>query len=660
MMVAPTKQRVLLVDDEPQVLVALEDLLSDQFQVLKAESGERALTMLQSEPDVAAIVTDQRMPRMNGDELLSRMKATNDASRIMLTGFADLGAVIRAVNEGRIFAYVTKPWNGDDLKVKVQQAVDRFRLGRELAAEREALRQSEGRLQRQTSLLNSILNSMEEGVVVAGRTGAFLVFNQQAARILGKGAEGVSAARWAQVFGLYLTDQITPLPSHLDPLACALEGEELAELELCVRNDNVRDRTVAVTAAPLRDEGGTLTGGVVVLRDVTEQRSLQQMLTQSQKMEAIGRLAGGVAHDFNNLLVVIDSYGELVMRTFPDTDERREDLEQIMAASKRAAGLTKQLLAFSRRQMIQPKSVRLNDVVSGVEKMLERVIGEHIDLNTDLLSDLALVRADVGQLEQIILNLTVNARDAMPEGGRLQLRTANLSVGAAHDAILGVAPGDYVILEVTDTGIGMSADVQQRIFEPFFTTKAPDKGTGLGLATVYGIVQQSRGHITVRSEVNVGTTFTIFLPALQHAVVADDPTHVSEQPTAGTGTILLVEDDDAVRRVAARVLSHAGYRVLEARRAQDARTIFGREGHTIDLILVDVVMPQTSGPKLVAEVAAIYPRMRVLYMSGYTEEAVHVSSDPALQSQFLEKPFTPDTLLWKVRTVLATRPASAK
>jgi two-component system cell cycle sensor histidine kinase/response regulator CckA len=652
-MSAPAKQRVLLVDDEPQVLVALEDLLSEQFQVLKAESGEHALALLESEGDVAAIVTDQRMPHMNRDEMLAQMAPENDASRILLTGYADLGAVIRAVNEGRIFAYVTKPWNGDDLKVKVQQAVDRFRLGRELAAEREALRQSESRLQRQTSLLNSILNSMEEGVVVAGRTGSFLVFNDQAARILGRRGDDVTAARWAQTFGLYLSDQITPLPSHLDPLSRALEGEELAELELCVRNEKVHDVVVAVTAAPLRDEGGKLTGGVVVLRDVTEQRSLQQMLTQSQKMEAIGRLAGGVAHDFNNLLVVIDSYGELVMRTFPAADERREDLEQVMAASKRAAGLTKQLLAFSRRQMIQPTSVRLNDVVSGVEKMLKRVIGEHIDLSTELASDLAFVRADVGQLEQTILNLTVNARDAMPEGGALRLRTANVSVGVGSDAIIGVPPGDYVTLEVTDTGMGMSADIQRRIFEPFFTTKAPDKGTGLGLATVYGIVQQSRGHITVRSEINAGTSFTILLPALEHAIAVDTTTGSDELPAASTGTILLVEDDDAVRRVAVRVLRHSGYRVLEARRAQDARSICAQEGDTIDLILVDVVMPQISGPKLVEELSAIYQRMRVLYMSGYSEEAVHVSGDPALQSQFLEKPFSQDTLLWKVRSVMA-------
>ncbi len=651
---AAAKQRVLLVDDEPQVLVALEDLLSEQFQVLTAESGEHALALLKGQEDVAAIVTDQRMPHMNGDELLAQMGPENDASRIMLTGYADLGAVIRAVNEGRIFAYVTKPWNGDDLKVKVQQAVDRFRLGRELAAEREALRRSESRLQRQTSLLNSILNSMEEGVVVAARSGAFLVFNEQAARILGKRGDDMNAARWAQTFGLYLSDQITPLPRHMDPLSRALEGEELAELELCVRNDKVHDTVVAVTAAPLRDEAGTLTGGVVVLRDVTEQRSLQQMLTQSQKMEAIGRLAGGVAHDFNNLLVVIDSYSDLVMRTFPEGDERREDMDQVMAASKRAAGLTKQLLAFSRRQMIQPTSVRLNDVVSGVEKMLKRVIGEHIDLSTDLAIDLAFVRADVGQLEQTILNLTVNARDAMPEGGSLRLRTTNVVVGAGD--MLGVSPGHYVALEVTDTGVGMSPDVQRRIFEPFFTTKAPEKGTGLGLATVYGIVQQSRGHISVRSEVNVGTTFTILLPALDHAMPTEASRHPTEVPAAGTGTILLVEDDDAVRRVSVRVLRQSGYRVLEARRAQDARELCAQEGNAIDLILVDVVMPQTSGPKLIAELSAIYPRMRVLYMSGYSEEAVQVAADPALQSQFLEKPFSPDTLLWKVRTAMATQP----
>jgi len=647
---AGAKQTVLLVDDEPQVLVALEDLLSDQFTVLKAESGARALALLKSDPDVAAVVTDQRMPQMTGDELLSRMTPETTASRIMLTGYADLTAVVRAVNEGRLFAYVTKPWNGDDLKVKVQQAVDRFRLARELAWEREALRQSEATLRRQTALLHSILDSMEEGVIVAGVAGDFLVFNAQAERILGRSKHGMNARRWAQMCGLYLSDQITPLSAQVDPLARALEGEDLAEMELCVRNETVRDTVVAITAAPLRDAQGQLTGGVAVLRDVTEQRTLQEMLTQSQKMEAIGRLAGGIAHDFNNLLVVIDSYSELVVRTFDEGDERKDDVEQIVGASKRAATLTKQLLAFSRRQIVQPKVVVLNDVVAGVEKMLTRVIGEDIELITGLDPTIASVRADVGQLEQIILNLTVNARDAMPEGGTLRLSTRNLT--GAHGELAAVPEGQYVMFEVSDSGLGMSADVQRRIFEPFFTTKAPDKGTGLGLATVYGIVKQSQGHITVRSELNVGTTFTVLLPAVPHEASDAKVSDRGGRPSRNTGTILLVEDDDAVRRVALRVLNGAGYRVLEARRAQDARAIVAREGAGIDLMLVDVVMPQISGPKLVEEILAIYPKLSVLFMSGYSEEAVHVAAAPTEQMQFLEKPFSPDTLLWKVRAVL--------
>ncbi len=772
-MFAAAKQQVLLVDDEPQMLVALEDLLSDQFSVLKADSGERALALLERERDVAAIVTDQRMPRMNGDELLAKLTPTHDASRILLTGYADLGAVTRAVNEGRIFAYITKPWNGDDLRAKVRQGVDRFRLSRELASERkllhnlmenipdaiyfknregrfiranigaalqagltdpidlvgcrledlpmaaqteaeqaderfvmdsghaivdrvrgivrdgkthwfsrtcapirdrsgqivglvgisrdvteriqtdEALRVSEAQLKRQTALLNSILNSMGEGVVVADRAGDFLMFNPQAARILGKSVAGVSAASWADHFGLFLSDRATRLPEHVDPLACAISGDQISEQELYVRDKGREDAVVAVTGAPLKDEHGQIAGGVVVLRDVTEQRMLQQQLSQSQKMEAIGRLAGGIAHDFNNLLVVIDSYSELVARTFSGDDQRREDLQQVMAASKRAAALTKQLLAFSRRQMIQPTIVSLNDVVSSVEKMLKRVIGENIELCTQLEPNLRPVRADVGQLEQIILNLTVNARDAMPEGGKIRLRTANLNGAAASMLdVSGDLSEEFVMFEVSDTGTGMSAEIQKRIFEPFFTTKAPEKGTGLGLATVYGIVKQSRGHISVRSEVNVGTTFSIVFPASAAPLASEADKERDQRFGTGTGTILLLEDDDAVRRVALRVLSDAGYRVLEASRAPEARAILAREGSAIDLLLIDVVMPQISGPRFVAEVSPSHPRMRVLYMSGYSEEAVHMSADPALQSHFMQKPFTPDNLLSKVHGVL--------
>src|SRR6188768_2202881 len=436
------KQRILLVDDEPQVLLALEDLLGDSFAVLKTASPAEALNMVANDPNIAVVLSDQRMPEMTGDELLARIDASSDAKRILVTAFADLSAVIRAVNNGQLFAYVTKPWNPTDLVLMVQKAADHFRLTQELARERR--------------LLSSILHSLDEGIVAADREGNTLLFNPQAAKILGSSERKVNPHTWARDFGIFTLDRKQSLPAAEDPLLRAVAGERADEIETWVKNGTARGATVAMTGTPLVGEHNDVMGGVAVLRDVTHQRDLEAQLSQAQKMEAIGRLAGGVAHDFNNLLVVIQGYAELLREELLEKDSQRADLEEILEAARRAAALTKQLLALSRSEPIQPTELHLSEVVTGIEKMLRRIIGEDIELITELTPALDVVRADAGQLDQVILNLSINARDAMASGGQLGISTENVSVDAAHDSAHGdIPPGEYVMLTVTDSGTGM-------------------------------------------------------------------------------------------------------------------------------------------------------------------------------------------------------------
>jgi PAS domain S-box-containing protein len=761
-----------LVDDEPQVLVALEDLLSDQFKVFKTESPDVALEIVQRERDIAVVITDQRMPRMNGDQLLAAL-GDSDASRILVTGFADLSAVVRAVNDGKIFAYVTKPWNAEDLRLKVSKAAEHFWLVKELADERqllhdlmdsipdgiyfkdrnlrfrranrafasmvgapspeslvgarlsqglsgdaeraleqserqilssgemledvvreqvrgtakrwfsetkapirnragdviglvgisrdvterislgEALRTSEERFRKQTQLLNSIMESMGDGVIVNDRAGQSLLVNRKAEQLLGTRGPSMLSPEWARDCDVFHTDGRTPLEPEDNPLIRAIESEATTELQVVVKAPSAKGTALAITATPLRDGNQGVVGGVALLRDVTRQHQLEQQLMQSQKMEAVGQLAGGVAHDFNNLLSVIQSYGQLVLRALPEGDPSRDDLGQLLTASQRAASLTRQLLAFSRRQVVQARLLQLNEVVSEVEKMLRRLIGDDITLVTALQADLGTIRADPGQIEQIIVNLAVNARDAMPEGGTLTIETANVVLDSAYASThVGVKPGAFVMLAISDTGLGMDSATRARIFEPFFTTKEVGKGTGLGLSMVYGIVQQSGGFIYVYSEVSRGSSFKLYFPQVDGRVRPSQAPGKDSPGAVQTGTILLVEDDNSVREVAARILRGAGFTVVDTGRVERAIAICNEPGRRFDLLLTDVVMPGMSGPKLAEQLTAAFPDLRVLFMSGYPGTAIVQGGSLQSGVAYVEKPFTPTLLLEKVRQAL--------
>jgi signal transduction histidine kinase len=383
-----------------------------------------------------------------------------------------------------------------------------------------------------------------------------------------------------------------------------------------------------------------------------ERGRLEEQLRQSQKMEAVGRLAGGVAHDFNNVLSVILSYGEMIVSDLKPGDPIRADVEEIRTAARRAADLTRQLLMFSRQQVIEPKVLDLNEVLTGMDKMLQRILGADVDLVSLPAKELGRVRGDPSGVEQVILNLVVNARDAMPTGGKLTMETANVVLDEqyARDH-LGVKPGPHVMLAVTDTGVGMDRATQARIFEPFFTTKDKGKGTGLGLSTVFGIVQQSGGSIWVYSELGTGTTFKVYLPRV------DAPADISKSGAGqtmlrGTETILLVEDDEQVRGVARGILQRSGYRVIDAGNAAEALLHSEQHSGPVHLLLSDVVMPQMSGPELAKRLASARPDMKVLCMSGYTDDTIVRHGVLGSQIMYLQKPITPESLTLKVREVL--------
>jgi PAS domain S-box-containing protein len=406
---------------------------------------------------------------------------------------------------------------------------------------------------------------------------------------------------------------------------------------------------------PLRTAEGELQGAICMALDITDRRQLEEQLRQAQKMEAVGRLAGGIAHDFNNLLMVIQGYADLMTERLAEGDPLRRNAEQIQTASQRATSLTRQLLAFSRKQMLAPKVLSIQSVVAEMEKILHRLIGEDVQLETSSVADLGLVKADRSQIEQVILNLAVNARDAMPEGGRLTIETANVDLDESfsHSSVM-LSPGPYVMLAVTDNGCGMDVETQAHIFEPFFTTKEKGKGTGLGLATVYGIVKQSGGYVWVYSEPGRGTSFKVYLPRVweEPAMPGRDRRIEGQRLPQGTETVLLVEDEKGVRELAREYLEMTGYTVIEAENGHTALELAALHSGPIHLLMTDVVMPGISGRELSERVKVIRPEIRVLFMSGYTDQAVVHHGILETDAVLLQKPFTVAALAAKLRDIL--------
>ncbi len=472
------------------------------------------------------------------------------------------------------------------------------------------------------------------------------IFGWRAHEVLGRIIPPLAPPGREDAFGL-LTNRV-------------LGGEALTGAEFRAQNQSGSPIDLSVSMAPLRDARGSICGAMAVVADMTERkaaeeqtRQLGEQLRQSQKMEAIGKLAGGIAHDFNNLLTAISGYAELLQARFGGSDPGYVYSEEILKSSHRASQLTRQLLAFSRRQVLQPRVLDLNAVVRGVDGLLRRLIGENIELKATLGLALGSVKADQGQIEQIIMNLAVNGRDAMTRGGTLTIETRNIDLDDAYlQAHRRARRGPHVLLSVSDTGCGMDAAVQAHLFEPFFTTKEQGKGTGLGLATVYGIVKQSEGDIWVYSEPGRGSVFKIYLPRV--GALPDAPLR---RPTRlrmrkGTETILLAEDSEALRRLLREILGQNGYTVLVAGNGEEAVRASGEHPGPIHLLVTDMVMPLLGGRELASRLGPLRPEMKVLYMSGYTEEAIGSRGVFGPGTAFLEKPFSPDALVRKIREVL--------
>ncbi|MGO8994737.1 MAG: PAS domain S-box protein [Polyangiaceae bacterium] len=558
----------------------------------------------------------------------------------------------------RIEAYETsrRRKDGSDVAVSVSLAplldsagnvVGLSGTARDLTSQRNA--------EKTQALLAAIVQSSNDAIVSKTLDGTITSWNDAAERLFGYTAE--------ETLGRSITVLIPPdrLDEERVLIGRVAAGDRVDHYETIRLRRDGTEVALSISLAPVLDASGRVIGASKTARDLTEQRKAEKalrrtedQLRQAQKMEAVGRLAGGVAHDFNNVLSVILSYGEMIHSDLRQDDPMRGDVEEITRAAQRAAGLTRQLLLFSRQQVVEPKVLDLNEILGGMDKMLKRIVGEDVDLTWVPTPDLGRIRADAGNVEQVIMNLVVNARDAMPTGGQLTIEARNVDLDDDYAREhIGSAPGHHVMLAVSDNGVGMDKATQSRIFEPFFTTKEPGKGTGLGLSTVFGIAQQSGGSIWVYSEPGKGTTFKVYFPR----VIAEvDAPHQTLPPVTlrGQETILLVEDEEQVRAVAQSILKRNGYRVIVAQNAGEALIFCEKHPGIIHMLLTDVVMPQMSGAELAKRIAKTRPDMRVLCMSGYTDDSIVRHGVLESGVAFMQKPFTPETLMRKVREVFNT------
>ena len=471
---------------------------------------------------------------------------------------------------------------------------------------------------------------------------------------INKAGEAITGYTVAEALQMNLKDTVEAedYVKVLEMMKRKLAGESVTAYEIEIIAKNGRHVPLEVNTKYVY-QNGVAVGVQGIARDVTERRNLEEQLRQSQKMEAIGQLAGGVAHDFNNLLTAINGYSSLALQRVDDDSPIKPYLEEVKKAGDRAANLTRQLLAFGRKQILQPLALDLNSVVSDMNKMLRRLIGEDIALTAKLAQDLRKIKADPGQVEQVLINLVVNARDAMPTGGSLTIETANVQLDREYASRhVGIQPGRFVMLAVSDTGTGMDEATRARIFEPFFTTKEKGKGTGLGLSTVYGIVQQSGGSIWVYSEPNQGTSFKVYLPELRSDASANVVESTIDVIESGSETILLVEDEEVVRGLTTNILEGAGYHVIAASGGAEAAKLCADRNEPIDLLLTDVVMPPTSGKEVAEQLTKMQPGLKVLFMSGYTDEAIVHHGVLDANVEFIQKPFTPVGLSKKIREVL--------
>ena len=629
--------RVLLLEDDAndEQLIAHElGRLTPPPQIERVTGEASFLAALKDfAPDV--ILSDHNLPAFDGRRALAKTRAIlPDIPFILVTG---------SLNEETAVSYLKAGATDYVLKDRLVRLGPAILEALERARERQALRRHE-------RLLREIIDANPSLIFVKDWEGRFVLVNQATAEIYGTTVDGLVGKTDAD-FNPNAEEVAHFLRDDREVMA---SGRPKFVPEEPVTNPHTKQtRWFQTIKLPLRLPGEEAVTMLGVATEITERKLLEEQLLQSQKMEAVGQLAGGVAHDFNNILTAIVGYSDLLAAELGDNAQQREDIEEIRKAARRAAALTRQLLSFSRKQVLEPRIVDVNGVVLNLDKMLRSLMSENIELETQLAEDLDAARVDPNQLEQVIMNLAINARDAMPDGGTVTIETANATLGEDYAAKhVSVIPGVYVMLAVTDTGCGMTEATKARIFEPFFTTKPAGRGTGLGLSTVYGIVKQSGGNIWLYSEPNKGTTFKIYLPAVDALPEDIGKAAPVEAERQGSGTVLVVEDDEQLRRLTHRALAAQGYEVLEADRGRSALDAARRHEGPIDLLVTDLVMPDTNGPKLAETLRAARPGLRVLFMSGYPDGAIVHHGMLEAGVAYLAKPFTTEAITRKVREVL--------
>ncbi|PWC28417.1 response regulator [Teichococcus aestuarii] len=607
-----TPATLLLVDDEPEILVALADLFEDEFRVLTAPSGPHGLEILAAEPDVHVIISDQRMPEMTGDAFLGRARQVSQAEALLLTGYADLEAVINALNHGRIAGYAPKPWEPAALLSMVRNAAERFRLGRSLETEQ--------------ALLQGLLESSADPLSFKDAQGRFVRLNAAKAAALARPLEACLHHEEAAML-----DRPAAAAALRRADAEAMARRRPVEVVEQRQEAGAPPRWVRISRIPILGRDGQPTHLATVEHDMTEQRALEERLHQAEKMQALGTMAGGIAHDFNNLLTAILGSLELLLHSGMAQPRQERLVKNAILAAERGSTLTQRLLSFSRKRDLQLRASDVNRLVTDVEDLLLRSLGDAITLHRQLADALWPAMVDPEQFGLALLNLCINSRDAMPEGGSITLRTRNVSVG--EEEVGDLAGGDYVAIAVSDTGSGMPPEVMAQAFEPFFTTKEVGKGTGLGLSMVYGLTRQSGGTTVITSVPGEGTTVELFLPRALRPAEAQASQDGVPQPAAHPVTVLVVDDDPAVRRVTATFLADLGHRVVEVPDGEAALRSL-RDNPGIGLMVSDLVMPRMSGVELTRNARSLRPALPILLLTGYADPARVPEGYPVLRKPF--------------------------
>jgi two-component system, cell cycle sensor histidine kinase and response regulator CckA len=641
-----TKTHILIVEDEGLIAKDLQGILRrlGYHVPMTVGTGEQAVASARENRPDLILMDIQLRGEMDGVEAAASITAERDVPILYLTANSDEATFLRAKGTDP-FGFLVKPYEERSLQAGIEMALYKH------AAERQTKEREQW--------LSTTLGSIADAVITTDSADRITFLNIAAERLLGWAREDAQGVNCAEILGL---EGITDFPpSQVSPSATEVNRDPARRLASVKRRDG-SPIEVEFSVAPLRrGPDREIHGHVIVLSDVSERRQLEEKLRHAQKMDAIGKLAGGIAHDFNNAITAIIGYAELILGDNPSDRPQSNHARQIVRAAEHSARLTHQLLAFSRKQVLQPRSISLEQQVLEIEGMVRRLIGADVTLQTSIPRGLWNILADPGQIHQVILNMSINARDAMPQGGTLMISVRNITVTSAEALRIPEGrPGEFVLLQIADTGTGMTPEVQAHIFEPFFTTKEPGKGTGLGLATCYGIVRQTSGMISVASEVGKGTTFSIYLPKAAADEGASSAKPSSDNAPRGRETILIVEDEEILRELAIQVLEGFGYKILSAADGVEATEILnGAMGSTIDLVVTDLVMPRMSGRDLITWMGERFSHVRVLFMSGYTDDEIIRSAVCGAEVQYLQKPFTPKTLAQKVRETLDSGTALA-